>query len=1041
MPANIFSIAPGLPFLRTLAEGILDGTIVPGRSYRGDVLGLAGVTIYLPTRRAAMALRAEFARALGGISAVLPAIRTLGEADDAGLFEGGAPIGLEPVIEPLDRRLLIARFVRQWKTATQAAAVEAMTGETIQPPSSAADALWLAKDLCTLLDEAETEGVAFAALSDLAPERLAAWWQLTLTFLDILARHWPAVLAERGVTDPFAARNAALLREAARLGSSATKGPLIVAGSTATAPATVALMRAVAGLPNGAVVLPGLDRHLSDEDFDAIHLGTGPGRTGAAPGHPQYGLKRILSQMLLPRGAVDHLAPEEGTKEAAREAFLSDAFRPAGTTDAWGESAARHPAQSLDGLALVEAVDEREEALAIAVAMRGALSDPASTVALTTPDRSLARRVVAELARFGISANDSAGRPLSATAPGTLMELALEAALRPGDPVVLLGLLKHPLLRLGHAPVEARNGARAVELVALRGQVGTADAAHLSALFETASKLRDEPGARVARAVRLLSEEDLDRADVLLKRLEAALLPLTALREAPAGEIGPFARALAEVLEQLAADPEGDASALYAAEAGQALAGFLQKLVAAGETGFSFEPAELPDVVAALVAGETVRPRGGSSARAFVWGTLEARLQRVDVMVLGGLNEGTWPQRATNDAFLSRTMRAEVSLDPPERLIGLAAHDVAMALGSPRVVMTRSMRAGGAPAIASRWLQRLLTLAGPAGAARLREEGAVYLDHARALDAGEEARPATRPEPRPPLAARPNRYSITEIETLVRDPYAVHARRILKLEPLPDLIRAPGASDRGNLFHDILAEFVRREIDAARPDAEAKLLAIAAEKFEAERLPPEVEAVWWPRMETLAGHYVAWERARNPEIAARFAEARGEVEFAELGTILSGYADRIDRRLDGSVEIIDFKTGITPSVRQARTLLAPQLPLEGAMTRLGGFQSVGKPASVADLVYLRLRESSLDEEGLAYTDRKTGAEVTADDLSDWALDKVRGLFAEYRKAEMPFASRARPFMAGAYDGPYDHLARAREWSVGEEPGSSEEGAA
>lgn len=1040
MPANLLSIAPGLPFLKTLAEAVLDGRVLRGVAPAAAPLALAGITIYVPSRRAARTLAAEFVQALGGRAAILPVIRLIGEEGPGAAFENPEAAGLAPTIGGLERRMLVARFVRQWKASLNADALRVLAGEDVVLPASAADALWLAADLCGLLDEAENEGTALAGLQHLAPDRLAHWWQLTLTFLNILTEHWPDILHQRELVDEAGARNAWLRREADRLLREGSPGPVILAGSTATAPATVALMRAIAHLDNGAVVLPGLDRHLEDRGFDAIALGGAPGHSGTAPGHPQYGLKRILAGLLVPREAVDHLAPPDADPRTRREAFVSDALRPAETTDLWADGSDRHPPEALEGVALVEAVDEREEALAIAVAMRDALSAPEATVALTTPDRSLARRVVAELKRFGIEANDSAGRPLGATPPGTLLSLAVEVAMQPGDPIALVGLLKHPLLRLGLPPGDARRAARAIELIALRGTVGFADAATMAKLFAEGRAAIETKGARVPRPVRLIRDEDRDLAASLAHRLETAMLPITSLRGRAPAEIALFARALTEVLEALAADPDGDASELYREEAGASLVAFLSGLVACPETGFDFAPSELPDVMAALMAGETVRPRGGLSARAFVWGTLEARLQSVDTMVLAGLNEGTWPSRATSDAFLSRLMRAEISLDPPERRIGLAAHDFAMAMGARRVVITRSQRTGGAPAIASRWLQRMLTLAGPGGAARLRAEGLRYLQHARRLDAPAEVPRIARPEPKPPVDARPDRYSITEVETLIRDPYAIHARKILRLEPVPELMRDPGAADRGNLYHAILAEFVTQKIDPADEDAEAKLVEIARLRFLAESLPPEVEAVWWPRLLTLAANYIAWERGRGDRVVRRFEEARGSTHFQELDTTLSGFADRIDVMEDGSIEIIDFKTGTSPSVKQARTLLAPQLPLEGAMARLGAFEATGGPVlSVSDLLYVRLRERELYQESLRHTDKTTGVVTTGDSLSDEALARFKGLIAAYQDPERGFVSRPRPFLAGDFTGHYDHLARAREWSVGADEGNAENG--
>lgn len=1034
MTANLFSIPPGRPFLATLAEGLLEGRIVPSFRYTGDPLALAGATIYVPTRRAARALAGEFARLLGTGSAILPAIRPIGESDEASQFapEGERP-SLEPTMGELERRLQLARLARQWRSVTRGREFEALIGEEAVLPASAADALWLAADLGALLDEVETEGTSLGKLAGLAPDALSDWWQLTVTFLSIVTETWPQALAEAGRVSEATAKNVWLRAEAERLRRDPGTGPVILAGSTATAPATIELMHAIAHLEQGALVLPGLDRHLDPEAFAAIS------REGAisAPGHPQYGLKTILARFALPPEAVTHLAPNEEPALTAREAFVADALRPAETTHRWRETARDHRTEALDGLALVEANDEREEALAIACAMRAALADPDATTTLITPDRNLARRVVSELARFGIAANDSGGRPLAATPPGTLLTTLAAVALQPGDPIALIALLKHPLTRLGMPAAEARRAARAIEMLALRGSVGIPDGARLGTIVAERRRTL-ETATHMPRPVRILPEAERELAQIMADRLEAALEPLSALRDGTEREIAAYATALTRCLEAVAADADGDASEVYAEEAGRAMVEFLSDIVRAPGTGFGFASRELGDVIDALIAGVTVKPRGGLSARAFVWGTLEARLQSVDMAILGGLNEGTWPGGTKSGAFLSRLMRREIALDPPERRIGLAAHDFWMAMGARKVVITRSRRSGGAPAIASRWLQRLTTLAGEDGTARLQAAGQTYLDHARRLDdAPAEAGPdirAARPEPRPPLERRPTSYSITDVETLIRDPYAIHARKIMNLEPLPELMRDPHAAERGNLFHDILGRFVQRGHDPDAGDAEAEILAIARERFDEEMLPPDIEAVWWPRAEALCANFIAWERERGPRVAARHAEIGGAYDFTDLATTLRGRADRVDVMTDGSTEILDFKTGTTPSVSQARALLAPQLPLEGAMAKLGAFADAGTASAISDLVYVRLRERTLYEDHLASDGGRKGEPVDPDALSDEALAKFRGLVANFRNEATPFRSRTRPFVAGDFSGAYDHLARAQEWSIGADEG-------
>jgi ATP-dependent helicase/nuclease subunit B len=204
------------------------------------------------------------------------------------------------------------------------------------------------------------------------------------------------------------------------------------------------------------------------------------------------------------------------------------------------------------------------------------------------------------------------------------------------------------------------------------------------------------------------------------------------------------------------------------------------------------------------------RPSAGDP-RIHIWGTLEARLQSVDLLILGGLDEGIWPAEARSDAWLSRRMRRDIGLSPPERRIGLAAHDFAQALAQPRVIITRADKRGGAPTVPSRWLQRLATLIGPARMKRLVNDGRHFVRLARQLDQVPQAdvKPATRPQPKPPVAARPRELSITSIELLIRDPYAVYARRILQLEPLDPIGQRADLRMRGNLIHDALSEFTK----------------------------------------------------------------------------------------------------------------------------------------------------------------------------------------------------------------------------------------
>jgi ATP-dependent helicase/nuclease subunit B len=1024
---RVFTIAPGAPFADTLALSLREGLLVPGFPAAGDPLALASATIYVPTRRLARALRATFASMSPHGSAILPSVRPLGEVDEnEGVFEGvGADdLALDPPIAATDRLLHLATLVRAWKRRLPAH-VAARFGEEVVVPASAADALWLARDLAALMDEMTTEGADFSRLPGLAPDGLAGWWQITLEFLGIVTEHWPQFLASRGQSDPAAHGDRLLRLEAERLRRSPPTGPVIAAGSTGSRPATAELLKIIAHLPNGAVVLPGLDRMLDERSWQAL---TADAPRPALPGHPQFGLAKLLRTMGGLRADVEAL----GTIPAAlalRERLLSDAMRPAESTDEWASLRSALSDADLDaalsGVTLVEAASERDEAAAIAVALRRAVIDPGKRAALVTGDRELARRVSAELSRFGIQADDSGGAPLTASAPAALLRLLTEAVFRPGDPVPVLALLKSPLLRLGLDAAATRRAAETIELVALRGGTGRPDIAALRDLFET--RLVALAAGREPFWLARLDEERLAAARDLAGRLAEAVAPLAALRNRPSVEFADILRASVVAFEALGRDQDGSLAGLYAGDAGEKLAELLRGLVGAAAP-FPLAPSEWPDVLMALAAGTMVKPAPGAERRVAIWGALEARLQRVDTLVVGGLNEGAWPRKPESDRFLSRLMKSGLGLEPPERRIGQSAHDFTMAMGAPEVVLTRSARDGEAPSVASRLLQRLLAFAGPAATAAMRARGAELTGLAATLDAAPKEDFAPRPNPKPPVAARPAHFSVTEIETLRRDPYAVYARRMLRLSPLDPLLRDPGAAERGTLFHEILHRFAASGVDSRDDAAHAALLAMAGDCFAEAMLPADVQAIWWPRFAQLAAGILDWERTRAAHVAARHAEARAEkTPVGRSGVTLSGYADRVDLLPAGMADILDYKTGASPSKGQAHTLLSPQLALEAALLRRGAFRDFGKQEP-AELAFVRLKPNGvvLQESILEHARNTRSAPELAEDA--WA--RLERLLLHYRNPDAGYLSRALPFREGDTDGDYDHLARVLEWSAG-----------
>lgn len=1065
-PPRILTIPPGVAFLSTFAEALMAGRLIPGVAYQPDnPLSLAGVTIFVPTRRAARALRSEITDRIGKGSAILPSIRPLGETDDdTGFFDADDPetLSLYPPIPQTAATLRLADLVLAWKRALPRAVRDHLDGAPLVAPANPADAIWLGRSLFELIQAVETEEGDFTGLDRLVGAELQQWWQLTAEFLAIARAYWPELLAEIHRSSPAGHHNATIDAFTRSLTVSRADSPVIVMGSTGSRPSTARLIAAVARLPRGAVVLPGLDRMMRPSHWAALETAARPAAAGYAKDrdfdvairtHPQYGLLRLLQTCGFNAGQVEHIA-EIGEPDAAgaiRRSAVSAALLPAAATDAWGEPGFLPDRSALETgferVSLIEAANEREEATALAAAMRRALEprpgNAEPSVALVTPDRNLARRVVVELGRYGIEANDSGGSPLISSLQGGLARLAVHVAFAPGDAVAIAGLIKHPLARFGLSKSHCASAAGLVERIALRGGSGEADIDNLEALVSERQSLRSERHA--PQWLSRISDQEAQLAGDFAARAANALSPLTSMLFGETGQrlttdlsISQLARRTAEALERICMDETGSLEPLWGEEAGADLAKVLIETRDSGSQ-LAMTGHEWIGALEALCAGRIVKPRAGGHPRAFIWGALEARLQQVDTMVMGGLNEGVWPQAAQEDPFLSRAMKAAIGIEPPERRIGQAAHDFQMAFGAPEVVLSRSLRSGKAPTVASRWLQRLMAVLGREPSEAIKSRGRALLAHVHDLDLGPASPPAQRPEPRPPADLQPASYSFSEVGRLRRDPYAIYARRVLGLDPLEPFLDDPGPPERGTLYHAILEEFVSAN-DPAQRTLET-LRAIAARHFIAARLPDATALVWRMRFDKAAETIVRWETDSGPGLAQSLVELRASLDMASAGVRLTGLADRIDLRSDGSAWIIDYKTGTSPSRAQARALLDPQLALEAHALLHGGFSEIGRKTPSA-LIYLRLTGKQKIADRIDDDPSRAGKAGYADagDLAQKAADEFTRLVLLLRSGKRGFLSRAIPPSARAYDGDYDHLARVAEWqTVVEDDGGGADG--
>jgi ATP-dependent helicase/nuclease subunit B len=990
---RLFTIPAGLPFLRVLARAVLAGGFPHEGIAEPDPVALSRFTILVPTRRAARALAEAFLDASDGQALLLPRIRPIADVDEIELMaEGLGPsdteLALPPAISGLERRLLLAREIMARPAGSGAHVV------------TAAQALALAGELGALIDSFETEEVDFGRVASLVADEFAGHWAQTLDFLEVVTRRLPEIMAGRGLMGPAARRNRLIDAEAARLAAGPVDGPVIAAGSTGSIPATGRLLAAVARLADGAVVLPGLDLDLDEETWQSLTAPEAP-----EPGHPQYGMKLLLDAIGAPRDIVRPMAGETA-RPASRTRLLGEALRPAETTDRWaGADAGQAGADEIEGLTVVEAPSPREEAAVVALILRRALETPGRTAALVTPDRGLARRVSAELDRWGVEADDSAGHPLRLTPAGTLMMAILEAVEDGLAPVPLLTLLKHPLAAFGGERGEARGLARSLEIAALRG-------------------VRPGPGIEGLRAA-LAAGGPAPGLGAYVDRVEHALGPLLDLFQQP-GEMGlaPLVSAHAAAAEAVSDDGSGGAAALWSGDAGESLAGFLGELMENAAGAPALGPRDYTSVLSTLLDGVVVRPRAHRHPRIAILGLLEARLLDADVMVLGGLNEGVWPPTTTVDAWLNRPMRAELGLQPPERRIGLTAHDFVQAACSPEVYLTRARKADNAPTVPSRWLLRLDALLEGMGLKdRIRPGGGEpWLAWAQGLDDhGGPARPVPMPRPAPPVEIRPRRLSVTRVEDWIRDPYAIFARYVLGLVPLDPIDADPGAAERGTMVHEAMSRFLEEVAGQIGPDALARLIAIGEEVFSLHMDRPSVAAFWWPRFRRAAAWFVEQEAALRDGVTRQVSEVVGATTIdGPAGPFeLGARADRIDLMADGTLRICDYKTGRPPSVKQVEAGLSPQLSLEAVIAANGGFEGLDA-ADVSALVYLGLSGGDPPGELREIPEPATRAAEALD-----GLRRRITAFDDPATAYLP--RRVAEFERWAYD--YDRLARHAEWSL------------
>lgn len=963
---NVFNIRFSCSFWDTLARIYLD-------RFRNNDLDFAAVVFLVPNRRACQSLTTAFLRQQGLRPTILPQIVPVAEIDSDELFFSQFWGSLSEVstsaISKEERLFLFARLIMSKPSDFGLKQI------------SLAQAVNLAMELGNLIDTACNQGLSFDRLEELVPEKYATHWQETLRLLKIITEFWPQILQERNAVDVCEQNKQLLLGQAELWQEENTKRHIIVAGITASFPAIVKLLQVVRDLPNGEIYFAGIDRFADEQYWQAID-----------DSHPQFELKELLELLNINRSEIRDVLPPVNIE---REHLISEIMRPAAVSDKWQNNLNINATQASRHISLITCNSQRDESLAIALKMRQILNMPEKTVALITYDRNLARRVAAELSRFEINVDDSAGLPLNLSLVGIFLRLIAEAAEDSESEIKIISLLKHPFALLNLSATEFRKKAYHYE-----------------------------------RLLRSRNKPPLDEAALtFIQNIKTALQDFGTMLAKPKVDFYDLIQAHIRVAEVFATSDETEGkNILWRGESGKCAAKFVTKILLSAKTLGFISGKDYVALLNELMSFESVRASYGTHPRISILGPIEARLHHFDYVILGEVNEGIWPKPAEADMWMSRPMKKDFGFSLPEKNIGILGADLCGFLASDNVILTRAERIDGVPMKKSRWLLRLETVlkALNSDIEALKDDDFFVL--ANQADKPLTSQSIKAPAPCPPVSARPRKLSASGVDLLIADPYSVFAKYILRLYPLNDLDMPMDQRDYGTLIHAIIEEFNNLYPNDLPENALQILLDIGNKYFSLNQIDEDKRNFWYPKFTKTAEWIIEQEKNYRANVRFVHNEVCGEVKYSfPTGEFsFTAIADRIDEMKDGSLNIFDYKTGTFPSKKQVDSGHAIQLPLEGLIAQKGGFTGI-KAKAINNLIYWQLGTKKLEMQP------DNGKENLIDKSEDYLLRLVSAFDFE----TTPYHSRPIPkYIPKNKD--YEHLARIKEWSVQEDSGGGDE---
>ncbi len=972
---TVSTLGAGFPFSAALAEYLLE-------RYGGSD-ELSRVLLLLPSRRACLAMREAFLSCTGGTPVLLPRMEALGDIDadlwmTQALFVSHEQGRIAPALPKVRQVMEMARLVHAFEEKSR-------LGE--RSPTME-HAVLLAEALLDLYEECARERIPASRLKDIVETaELARHWEVSLAFLEVILSAWPEREAELGVISRTARQDALLRQLSAHWRDTPPEHPVVAAGTTGSIPATAELLSIVAQLSQGHVILPGLDTKMEERAWQQV-----------GPTHPQFVLKELLKRIGVERREVALLYPERAS--LARQAFLREVMLPPEATDRWRALDAELMEEGARGMTFVACDSQEHEAAAIALRMREVLMHPEKTAMLVTPDRNLAQRVSAMLSYYGIQIEDSSGKRLHRVTPAIFLQLVLECAASEMAPVELLALMRHPLFLMGGEGHVLRAHAREIERFLLRG------VRHPDGMNGLLNAAQHHSAGLSMQALHTLNET---------ARCLKPLVEILRLRQGREVWFSAILTAHLEAAEQLSENR------LWMGHEGEKLFSCVGEIVAEASALEAIDPASYGGILYNMLGSAMYQPPYHGHPRLMIVSPLEARLQLADVVLLGGMNEGTWPPALQSDPWMNSQMRAKMGLPVPERAVGQSAHDVLMLCGAEEVFFTRAQKQGGTPSIPSRWWLRMQAVLGQE---RLEAEGKQWVRWAASLFSEKMTTPLVPPLPCPPVHVRPTTLWATQIGALMRDPYKFYAAHILRLKPLEELDAMLDASDFGKIVHAMLERFTQRYGNGLPENARQIMEDIGREELARHFHHLQVEAFWWPRIRRIAAWYVQEETKRRmhgmlsvaaESVASHILEMNG-VRYAIQARI-----DRIEHYAGQRQLIVDYKTGAPPSAREIESGVACQLPVSAWI--LSGMQA---DCALMEPEYWKV--SGARDAGNIYSIRRKGNHETMDELVMRTEEGLRRLLAFFADASSCYISCPDEDLLGAYN-EFEHLERRGEWQM------------